>query len=256
VESIAAADRELARVVGAGGGLDPFLEDHALVVMSDHSQALIDERIELAPALREWRVLGPADPDPGRAEVAVSPVGRFAAAYVLDPDARERAAPRLARSLAALEGVDVAVRREGAEAVVLGAEGELRFAPGEDAEDRRGRRWDVEGQLEVLGLLIHDAKVTSRRHPDALGRLWSALSCPTSGDVLLSAEPGYEFVDWGGADHVGGGSHGSLHREDSLGALVMVGLDGGPPPGQWSIADVTPRVLRHFGVEDPPGEGY
>ena len=53
--------------------------------------------------------------------------------------------------------------------------------------------------------------------------MWSALQCQTAGNVLLSAAPGYEFVDWGGADHVGGGSHGSLHRSDSLGVLLWCG---------------------------------
>jgi hypothetical protein len=84
-------------------------------------------------------------------------------------------------------------------------------------------------------------------YPDALGRVWSALSCPHAGDVLASAEAGYEFVDWGGADHVGGGSHGSLHRDDSEGVLLLCGLDP-PEREQWSLTDVTPLVLQHFGV--------
>ncbi len=66
----------------------------------------------------------------------------------------------------------------------------------------------------------------STEYPDALARAWSALNCPTAGDILLSAAPGYEFVDWGGSDHVGGGSHGSLHRTDSLGALLWCGTEG------------------------------
>jgi hypothetical protein len=71
--------------------------------------------------------------------------------------------------------------------------------------------------------------------------------------VLISAELGYEFVDWGGADHVGGGSHGSLRRGDSLGPLAFVNcgpdLDGGTARERpWSIADVYPIVLDHFGV--------
>ncbi len=248
VESLAEVDRQLGRVVDAGGGLDAFLEEHAVIVMSDHSQALIDERIALAPALEEWRVLTPADRDPGRAELAVCPVGRFAALYVLDPEARERVAARLARRLAGLEGVDLAVRRERGDAVALGTAGELRFRPGGELLDPRGRPWSVEGEWEVLGLGARADRLASRRYPDALGRLWAALECPTSGDVLLSATAGYEFVDWGGADHLGGGSHGSLHREDSLGALIVAGLDAAPGP--WSIADVTPLVLRHFGVGD------
>jgi hypothetical protein len=91
-------------------------------------------------------------------------------------------------------------------------------------------------------------------YPDALGRVWSALTCPTAGDVLLSAAPAYEFVDWGGVDHVGGGSHGSLHASDSLGALLWCGVErpGGELPrdahAQWTLRDVVPAVLDHFGL--------
>ena len=91
----------------------------------------------------------------------------------------------------------------------------------------------------------------SDTYPDALDRLWSALECPHAGDVLLSARLGYEFVDWGGADHVGGGSHGSLHRGDSLGVLLLCGVDA-PAREEWSITDVTGMVLEHFGVPLPP----
>jgi hypothetical protein len=68
--------------------------------------------------------------------------------------------------------------------------------------------------------------------------------------VLLSAAPGYEFVDWGGADHVGGGSHGSLHRSDSLGALLYCGTgpSASAAPEEWSLRDVAPMVRAHFGV--------
>jgi hypothetical protein len=86
--------------------------------------------------------------------------------------------------------------------------------------------------------------------------VWSALLCPTSGEVLLSAAAGYEFLDLGGQAHVGGGSHGSLRAEDSLGALIMCGLGDessppappGEPPAQWSIRDVAPLIRAHFGL--------
>ncbi len=85
-------------------------------------------------------------------------------------------------------------------------------------------------------------------YPDALARVWAAMTCPTSGDVLLSAEPAYEFLDWGNRAHVRGGSHGSLHRVDSLGALLFCGVQAPAErqDGCWSIADVAPMVLRHF----------
>jgi hypothetical protein len=103
----------------------------------------------------------------------------------------------------------------------------------------------VQGDRAALHLDVEGRRVTSATYPDALNRLWSALSCPHSGDVLASAELGFEFVDWGGSDHVGGGSHGSLHREDSEGVLMLCGLDP-PDRDEWSLTDVAALVLEHF----------
>jgi hypothetical protein len=129
------------------------------------------------------------------------------------------------------------------------AVGELRFAPGGDIRDARRARWSLVGDISVISAELNSGILSTPVYPDALARVWSALLCETSGDVLLSAAPGYEFVDWGGAAHVGGGSHGSLHASDSLGALVLCGVE--PPVGvhpQWAIRDVAPIIERHFGV--------
>ena len=259
VTSISSADRALERIMHVAGGVDAFLEDHAVIVMSDHSQTAVEDRVTLGAAFEGLRVLAPGDVELGEADVAVCPTGRFAGVYVLDEERAEDVSRQIADSLRSIEGVDVSARLRaegGREAVVASALGELRFAPGGDLVDARGGRWSVEGELGVLGLSGDDGKLTSRSHPDALRRLWRALTCRYSGDVLLSAAPGYEFVDWGGADHIGGGSHGSLHRHDSLGVLLACGLEGGEPPQreQWSIEDVTPLALDHFGVapDAPP----
>ena len=136
--------------------------------------------------------------------------------------------PARSRSCRELDGVDLVLWRAAPrEGVVQSSHGELRFAPGGDLVDLRGRRWSIDGDLAALGATVDDGRLLTPDYPDALGRIWSALTCPTAGDVLLSAAPGYEFVDWGGADHVGGGSHGSLHRSDSLGALLWCGTGPG-----------------------------
>jgi hypothetical protein len=247
VRSIAEADRALERVMHPAGGVDAFLDDHAVILMSDHSQTAVEERVNLADALRGWRVLGPADPDPEDAELAACPAARSAMVYVLDPSLRERLVPRAAHDLRNVEGVDLTIHRAGAEAVVWSSRGELRFAPGGELLDEQGGRWSFEGEPAALELAVSDGRVSSAAYPQALGRLWSALECPNAGDVLLSAAPGYEFVDWGGADHVGGGSHGSLLRADSLGVLLLCGIDAAPRE-RWSIADATPLVLEHFSL--------
>ncbi|MGE5635455.1 MAG: alkaline phosphatase family protein, partial [Nocardioidaceae bacterium] len=237
--SIAEADRALARIMDVAGGVDDFLDEYAVIVMSDHSQTSVEGRVNLASRLRPWRVLQPFDPAPEEAELAVCPAARSAMAYVLDPDDRDELVPELVGDLRGVEGIDLIAWLERGEAAVWSERGELRFAPGGELEDGRGQRWSVEGDARALALRTDDGRVRSRQYPDALGRLWSALSCPHAGELLISATPGYEFVDWGGADHVGGGSHGSLHRGDSLGVLLMCGVDV-PARREWSIADVTP----------------
>jgi hypothetical protein len=255
VTSIAAADRQLERLVHAGGGLDRFLDEHAMVVMADHSHAQVEQRIRLQDAFADWSLARPDGAGVTDGEIAISPAQRSAMVYVLAEERRAQRAAEVARVALAVPGVDLAMRRAAPrEGVIEGERGELHFAPGGDLVDLRGRRWSVDGELAAIGARVEDGRLLSPDYPDALGRVWSALTCPTAGDVLLSAAPGYEFVDWGGAAHVGGGSHGSLHRSDSLGALLWCGA--GPETRdaheQWTLRDVLPIVTDHFGVERPP----
>ena len=256
VTSIAGADRQLERLMHAAGGPDAFLEEYAVIVASDHSQAPVEERIRLDRAFADFDVATHSAASTIGAEVALSPAQRAAMIYTLDAERSDEVLSRAIDVVGTLEGVDLALwldRPDRAEAVVSSARGELRFAPGGDLEDERGERWSVEGELTALGLSVEDGRVRSLEYPAALSRIWSALRCPTAGDLLLSASPGYEFVDWGGADHVGGGSHGSLHRSDSLGALLWCGTGPGSRDAreQWALTDVAALVREHFGTPAP-----
>ena len=232
-------------------GWTTFLDEHALIVMSDHSQTTVEERVNLAGAFSSWRVLTPSDPAPTEAEIALCPAARSAQVYVLDESRRDELVPRAVETLLELEGVDLVVTRDENGVTVRSGRGQLSFRPGGDLVDPRGERWTVEGDHSALLLAVGAGTVTSDEYPDALGRLWSAVDCPHSGDVLVSAVTGHEFVDWGGSDHVGGGSHGSLQRDDSEGVLLMSGMDV-PERDQWSLTDVTPLVLDHFRVPLDP----
>jgi predicted AlkP superfamily pyrophosphatase or phosphodiesterase len=247
VRSIAEADRALERIMHVAGGPEAFLEEHAVIVMSDHSQTTVETGINLTDVLADSRVLTPSDMAPTEAELAACPSARSAMVYALADGRRDELTRRAADTLLEADGVELVITRDDGDAVVRSASGELRFSPGEDLTDRRHRSWSLAGDEGVLELNTGGGAVDSTTYPDALGRLWSALSCPHSGDVLASAELGYEFVDWGGAHHVGGGSHGSLHRDDSEGVLLLCGVEA-PERDQWSLADVTPLVLQHFGV--------
>jgi predicted AlkP superfamily pyrophosphatase or phosphodiesterase len=78
--------------------------------------------------------------------------------------------------------------------------------------------------------------------PDGRERAAAALRNPNAGEVIVSAAPGWEFVDLAGRGHLGGGSHGSLDAADSEVPMLTVGLD--PPPA--SITGIKRLVTDHF----------
>jgi hypothetical protein len=268
VESISKADRCFAKLVDAGGGLDAFLADHALILLADHAQTPVHRGLPLAELLsRDWSVLQPSESEARQAQLAVSPTGRAAHVYLLPGDGERADREAVRAALNVIEGVDLVCRLEsadgrplvrdepgspgeGAVAVVERGEAALRFGPGEAVADLRGVRWEVEGDLDAVEARVEEGRLRSETYPDPLARVWSALAAPHAGDFVLSLAPGYEAVDWGGVTHAGGGSHGSLHAGDSLGPLLFVGCGPEDVSGraQWSLRDVAPAVLDHFGL--------
>jgi Type I phosphodiesterase / nucleotide pyrophosphatase len=269
VESIAKADAAFATFAEEAGGIDEFLAGHAVILLADHAQTDVHRGLPLAQLLgAEWSVLQPSEERPERAQLAVSPTGRAAHVYLL-PGEGERAEPlEVAARLGVIEGVDLVCRLEGDDglplrrespgmpaqggewAVVERREAALRFRPGEGVDDLRGGSWEVEGEIEALEAHVADGRLRSETYPDPLARVWSALTAPHSGDFVVSLDPGFEAVDWGGVSHAGGGSHGALHAGDSLGPLLFVGC--GPESAderrQWTLRDVAPVIRAHFGA--------
>ena len=240
-----------------------------MIVCADHSQTEVSRELNLIEAFAErWRVLRPSPEREAEAEVAVSPCARAANVYVLADGRHGRRVHEGARDLlGTMEGVDVVAwladadgapllradtrpAAEAAEAVVERGGRQLRFRPGSAVLDERSAGWDLDGDTRVLEAHSEGGRFRSSAYPDALARLWAALCAPNAGDVLLSLAEGYECVDWGGASHIGGGSHGSLAAGDSLGPLLACGLDGFDPDERvrWSIGDVAGLVDRHFEI--------
>lgn len=211
-EVLQRCDEALGELVEAGGGIDAFLERYALLVVSDHGQTHVAEAVGLAEPFRH------AD------DTLVLSSNRAAGIFRTGPGAP--AAPALAARLDGHRAVDVVLYRDG-DAVVARRQGEeVRLGPGD-------------GSFAVGG----DASILD--HPDGPNRAWAAVMCPNAGDVLVSAAEGFEFLDLGDAHHVGGGSHGSLLAGDSVVPVLGAGIPSLPE----SIIDVSPAILRHFGVQ-------
>jgi hypothetical protein len=215
------ADHAIGSLLEAAGGPDEFLGRYGVLLCSDHGQTRVDRSARLEDAFSDCRLFHRGNGR--RAELVVTASNRAGMVYRLPgctADAKELAG-RLYGS------PHVVLFREDGGAVAQRDGEELRFAPGEEG-------WLTSGATEILA------------QPNALDRAWAALANPNAGDLIVSAAAGVEFVDLGGRDHVGGGSHGSLELGDSEVPMLSVGL--GSPPAR--VVDVAPRVLDHFGVDD------
>ena len=181
VDSLAAADKQIQRMMDAAGGIDAFLEDHAVIVCSDHSQSKVESEIDLFRAFDGFGLRAAQRPRPDSDEIAVCPSSRSAQVYVLDRDRRRGLIPRVERTLLALEGVDLVMRmgdHPDGEVVVRGerARGVQRAAlPATRRPRRRARRAlerggrprparaDRGGRARALGHLPR------RAHPGVVG---------------------------------------------------------------------------------------
>ena len=214
-EALARSDEAIGALMDAAGGADAFLERYAVVVCADHGQTQVTEAVPLAERFAS------------AGGVVVTASNRAGMVYRLegaDEDVRQ-----LAQRLDGDPASEVALFLEEDEAVARRDGEELRFSPA-------GEGWSTSGDSAILD------------GPDALARSWAALRNPNAGDLVVSAAPGFEFLDLGGRHHLGGGSHGSLAAADSTVPMLTVGLEWQPA----SIAEIAPAVLTHFGVEPPP----
>jgi Type I phosphodiesterase / nucleotide pyrophosphatase len=205
-------DSAIQALLDAAGGGDEFLERYAVVLLSDHGQTTVERAARLETAVAHVE-----------GQVVVTASNRAGQIY-LRPRART-SAEELARRLDGEPAVEVTLRREGDEAVARREGEELRFGPCDGG-------WTTSGDASILD------------HPDALGRVWSALENPNAGELLVSAAEGWEFADLGGRHHAGGGSHGSLVDGDSVVPMLSIGLDA----ELERITDVAPAARAHFDV--------
>jgi type I phosphodiesterase/nucleotide pyrophosphatase len=242
IGAVEVADTGIGMLVEAAGGLEPFLDRYAVIVVADHSQSAVTQAADAAEPLAGSALFESSRrSDPDRCELAVTASNRVAMVYRL---ARAREANgRVAERMLELEAAEVVMYAEDGWMHVRRDDGELRFRRGPGEADPRGNRFTVEGDADLL---------SPQLYPNALERIEGALTCPAAGEVIVSAAPGWEFADSGGAHHVGGGSHGSLRAEDSIVPLITAGFEGGPPlDGMPSITDMAPLAARHFGVARP-----
>jgi Type I phosphodiesterase / nucleotide pyrophosphatase len=247
VAAITAADQSINALLDAGGGIDAFLDRHAVVLIADHGQVAVRDVLDVRAGVADLRQFTSSlRSDPDRCQIALAASNRAGMAYRLvdAPSARV-----IAQRLRDTDGIDLVAFAEDDACVVVSAAGELRFSRGGPLIDQRGNHWSVDGEHGVLGLEGDGQRVASPPYPNPFERIACLLGCVNAGEVVFSAGPGVEFTDAGAAHHLGGGSHGSLAAADSLVPIITAGFASPPPLGpEPSITDVYGVVKRYFAL--------
>ncbi|WP_149495915.1 alkaline phosphatase family protein [Roseiconus lacunae] len=123
------------------------------------------------------------------------------------------------------------------------------------AEDPYGNRWAFCGDLETVDCRVDEhGKVIEGRYPNAFERIEGAFTEGAS-PVWVTAKPGAEFSVPEVRQHPGG-SHGSLHEDDSISGLLVssdlsLKLSSDDRP-RARIVDVMQLCLESIGAERWP----
>ncbi|HEX5409708.1 MAG TPA: alkaline phosphatase family protein [Gemmatimonadaceae bacterium] len=234
-----------------------------LWIVSDHGHSCVRTHDELAQAIRDagHRVIAHPWVFTRRADAAVMVSGNAMAHVYLEPARRERPWwPALRTRWEPL--VAALLERESVDIVMLphsSARCEIR-APGRGAAllEHEGGRFAYRPMTgDPLGVGPHErltaleAWCVSRDtdYPDSLVQIAHLAGAARSGDVILSAAPGWDFrAAYEPIPHAS--THGALHRQHMLVPLLTNHAVRGTPR---RTADVMPSALRVLGQEVPEG---
>jgi hypothetical protein len=246
--SLQRADKQISKVLGAFPSWEEALEKNTIIVVGDHSQSLVEKdgkMVHLNRELAGFTQVPLTGSNGGSSDIAVCINERMSYVYILGR--RENILPLLVERLKGINGVDQVAWREGDWFNIVRAGGQnLSFRPGREIWDQYGQGWTLRGEPAAAGASISGHSLAYGQYPDALAQVYSALCCENAGDIVVTAQKGFEFTGECGPTHPGCGSHGSLHRDDALVPLFVSGaaFDRSRP----RILDLAPFIRSQFGL--------
>lgn len=224
--SLIQVDRKIQQILTAFGSWERALQQCVFIVISDHGQTRIGAdkhfNIDLDVVLRPFRVLQLGQ-QLANHDLVVANNERMAYIYPLKPDMQER----LIERLSAESRIDIVAWKDGRGVRVRegGTKRELFYGKGGSLPDHYGNFWHLEGEWAVLDLVRRGGLIEYGDYPDALSRLYGALYSQDIPMIVINARPRYEFKSRYYPMHLNGGSHGSLHKYDSMIPLIVSGSD-------------------------------
>lgn len=237
-------DQQIQEILNVFGSWDHALDQNIFIVISDHGQTRIgiskEFNIDLDRLLQPFHVLQLGE-DVRDHELVVANNERMAYIYPLKQDKQHEVIQQLMTE----SRLDIIAWKEnqGIQVREGGSGRKLYFEPGGSIVDPYGSSWTITGEYRVLDLRHHEDIFEYGDYPDALARLYGALYSQRIPMIVITARPRYEFKSRYFPMHLNGGSHGSLHKYDSLIPLIVAGTDR-PIKEPPRLID-----LKHFVVE-------
>ncbi len=262
-------DGFLGELIAIYGGVESLLADVCIVLSGDHAQTdIVDGKeagILLNDLLQGFDVAEagvPVEKLDKADSLIVCPNLRMAQIYVRSAkDERMEQIEQIAGQLVADQRVDQAMwvdtagDSEGPRYHIHTRDrGHLSFWRGKDgaesAVDVYGCHWSWSGDLRAVDGSVDGGTIGFGDYPNAFERVVCFLDLDSSGDVVVTAHPGYEFRLLETSVHTGGGSHAALHRADSLSPLLLAGAPPGVHlPDHPRTVDLAPLCLSILGVD-------
>jgi hypothetical protein len=270
------ARRALATIDASVGELRAALEragrweETQLWIVSDHGHSAVGAHDDLATLVRATGHSVLAHPWllAHRAEVAVMVSGNAMAHLYVELGRRERAGwgalrerwEPLARTLLARESVDLVIlplddthaevrSRDRGSAIVTVAS--KRYSYRTLDGDPLGLGYELQN---VYASDAWDALANSD-YPDAIVQIAQLASSARSGDIIVSASPGWDFRErWEPVRHMS--THGSLHRDHMMVPLLVSHPVSGTPRRTVDVMPSALAALRLGGVGELDGESF
>ena len=248
-KSLEKIDVKIGQFLDSFGSWQQALQQNTFIILGDHGQVEIgnqsENNINLDNLLRKHQVVKIGKEVTETDEVIFANNERMVYVYPLKKD-RERA---IINTLLTDERIAFIAWKSGDSVVVENyRKKRLEFSKGGSFTDPYGESWSLEGDAELLDIKVDDQKKLSFfLYPDALSRLFGALFAHESFVIAATSNPYYEFISESFPTHIGGASHGSLHRTDSTIPLLVVGAEKSPNNVK-RIVDLKDYILQLLNI--------
>ncbi|MEK4875520.1 hypothetical protein N1I87_12745 [Bacillus sp. FSL W8-0102] len=232
IKGIEKADKQLQNILNSYDSWDEALKKAVWIVMGDSGQSPIGKDknqslISLNSLLQNYRISKLGEPIKENDQIVLAVNERMAFIYSLDQNIP-------------LSEIAFKLKTDSKVAFIAWKENDwihvtdektketFKYRPNGKFTDPYNQSWTLEGDSSILDLAIKENDIQYGNYPDALARLYSSFHSHNGRYLIVDAKPGHEFISEKSPTHIGGAAHGSLHKQDSIVPMIVVGTDARP----------------------------